>query len=189
MIETLQRNFVVTRGDRKMYYPFIVKAKFLKADLSKIPLIRLKAHIVETLWNGHPDFIDKISASQATPLILPTPRFVPDDPVCEFAKMSGYQGAQGGQHLSVQRYMLEYDPHTIAIEAPFWSKTHSCHVDIVRVFPEKIQMWDFKPKAHKETKANTQLWHQREIIKEQLKLFGQSIEFAYFDENGAHYLI
>jgi hypothetical protein len=189
MIETLQRNFVVTRGNSKMYYPFIVKAKFLKAELSKVFLVRLKAHLVEVLWHGHPDFIDKISASQASPLILPKPRFVKDDPVSEFAKMSGYNGAQNSQHLTVQRYMLDHDPHTIAIEIPFWSETHSCHVDIIRVFPEKIQFWDFKPKAHKETKATTQLWHQKEMVKSQLKLFGQSVEFAYFDENGAYYLI
>ena len=76
-------------------------------------------------------------------------------------------------HMKVQRFMLEHDQHTVAMEVPVWLMPEEFgsfsgrfdseypltgHIDLVRVEDGKIWVWDYKPGAIREKYAATQTY-------------------------------
>lgn len=91
-------------------------------------------------------------------------------------------------HTRVEKYLLENDPHTIAVEVPVWSysKGLSGFIDVLRVtdFPEeKIQILDFKPN-NSEHGVGEQLQRYRTLLSERMMIPRQEIDIGYFSEKG-----
>lgn len=99
-------------------------------------------------------------------------------------------------HLKVQRFMLENDDKTIAIEVPIWLshnefsqyfslfKTReplSGHIDIIRIEDGKIWVWDYKPNALSEEFATTQTFFYALMLSVRTNISLEKFRCGYFD--------
>jgi hypothetical protein len=186
-MEEIIRNFKTIRNGREMIYPFTTFSCVFMETPADENLRKVYRYLADLIVNGRPDFSGKISASQTKPLIINTSQSHCE--LVDYAKKADYRGRQNGQHYCTQRYLLENDPHTIAVEIPVWNDNMSGHIDILRVFKNRIQIADFKPKAGMEKKAATQLHNYREMLSERLNIARSYFECVYFDELYSYYLI
>lgn len=126
---------------------------------------------------------------------------VPCNDVCRLAKEGLEWGLQGTAHGNVQLHMLKNDSKTIGVEIPLWldenelkeynlefneSGAISGHIDIVRIEDDKIWIWDFKPKAHKEKYADMQVLMYAIILSHRTGLPLDDFRCGYFDENTSY---
>lgn len=103
-------------------------------------------------------------------------------------------------HSQVQMYMLENDNHTVAMEIPLWLEKHELenykkiidqtrpltgHIDVLRVEGDKIWIWDYKPKAHKEKFASTQVYFYALMLSRRTNLPLSHFRCGYFDDRTA----
>lgn len=178
--DELQRRFKVVREGRTLIYPFTCFADvFTKPD-------RLSLYLRDIIIYGAPT-AEKISVTSQTPFVVPVEQTSTE--FTDFARAANYHGTQRYQHDMVQRYMMENDPHTVAVEIPVWDDEYLGHIDIIRRFEDKIQVLDFKPEAHKEKTAGCQVKRYIMLLSKRLKLPLSSFEGYYFDDKWSYILI
>ena len=100
-------------------------------------------------------------------------------------------------HSKVEVYMLERDNKTIAVEVPIWlnhdelklfnklfstEEPLSGHIDILRIEDNKIWIWDYKPKAHKEKYAHVQTLFYAIMLSKRTGIDLKHFKCGYFDE-------
>ncbi|MFH1127538.1 MAG: PD-(D/E)XK nuclease family protein [archaeon] len=114
------------------------------------------------------------------------------------ATMDTYRTA----HSKVQVYMLKKDRNTIAIEVPLWLDSFeyprfrdlfgcdgalSGHIDVLKVLDNKIQILDYKPKAHKEKYAATQTYFYALMLATRTGIPLEKMECGYFDDSTSYF--
>ena len=111
--------------------------------------------------------------------------------LCELAEESEYVGKGSAMHDTVQNYLIQKDPSTIAVEVPVYDEERSGFIDIVRFVNGRIQILDFKPNAHKENhfKVLTQLTHYRKLLAKKLEASEFLFDCGYFDKDNFYLLI
>lgn len=117
-----------------------------------------------------------------------------NSPFVELAKGAQYKGWGNQQHKIVQRYFLNNDPDTIAVEVPVWDKEKEIAgcIDILRVDTArgKVQILDFKPEAHKcVNQAMTQVHYYKEMLIKCAGVPRGAVECYSFDDNRCYSLI
>jgi hypothetical protein len=108
-------------------------------------------------------------------------------------KMDRYKA----NHSKVEVFMLERDNKTVAVEVPIWltydelelydtlfstKEPLSGHIDILRIEDEKIWIWDYKPKAHKEKYAHVQTLFYAIMLSKRTGIDLKHFKCGYFDE-------
>lgn len=103
-------------------------------------------------------------------------------------------------HSKVQTFMLEHDKSTIAMEIPIWLMPNELagyeilfkskeiltgHIDILRIGDEKIWIWDYKPSAHKEKYASTQIFFYAYMLSKRTGIPLHRFMCGYFDKHFA----
>ena len=104
-------------------------------------------------------------------------------------------------HAKVQNFMLELDDKTVAMEVPLWFTPEEMnqyapllqtndpltgHIDVLRMEDGKIWVWDFKPNAHKEKYAHTQVSFYALMLSKRTGIPLEQFRCGYFDENIAY---
>lgn len=104
-------------------------------------------------------------------------------------------------HSKVQLFMLENDNETIAIEVPIWlnSDEINCynelfgsdepltgHIDVLSIEDGKIWVWDYKPNAHKEKYADTQVYFYSIMLSKRTGIPLEHFRCGYFDWDRAY---
>lgn len=104
-------------------------------------------------------------------------------------------------HPRVQSFMLENDGKTIAMEVPIWLEHHEIddftslfktfqpltgHIDILRIDDNKIWIWDYKPNAHKEKFASTQVFFYALMLSKRTSIPLENFRCGYFDSSYAY---
>ena len=104
-------------------------------------------------------------------------------------------------HSKVQMFMLENDTKTIAVEIPIWlysdeiedyhqtfksKETLTGHIDVLRLEGGKIWVWDYKPNAHREKYASTQVYFYALMLAKRTGLSLRNFRCGYFDHNNAY---
>jgi hypothetical protein len=118
-------------------------------------------------------------------------------PLCSMAAASLTFGGEKTPHTAVELGLLQADKHTISVEVPLWLDSHelhgyeslfdstealSGHIDILRVENNKIWIWDYKPGAHKERWAATQLNCYATMLATRTGVPLEHFMCGYFDE-------
>lgn len=96
-------------------------------------------------------------------------------------------------HMNVQMFMLAYDTETVAIETPVWLEKDEnfvdCdeasltgHIDLLRIEDDTIWVWDYKPNAHREKTAESQVFLYATMLSRRGNIALQNIQCGYFDE-------
>lgn len=186
-MEKIIRQFKVLRGDREIIYPFTTYPIIFLRNFyeENSPLGKLTNHLRETFMNGVPSE-DKKSVTELSPVVVAVKKR--ESELVEFAKKADYRNRQNQQHACVQNHLLDFDSKTIAIEIPVWDELTMGHIDIIRVVGDKIQVVDFKPNAHKETKAGSQVLRYILLLMKHLDLPMRIFEGVYFDDCNAYFL-
>lgn len=104
-------------------------------------------------------------------------------------------------HSRVQVFMLERDNKTLAVEVPIWlhpdeldgyskifksSEPLTGHIDVLRLEGDKLWVWDYKPNAHKEKYAATQVYFYALMLAKRTNINLGSFRCGYFDNNRAY---
>ena len=104
-------------------------------------------------------------------------------------------------HSRVQMFMLEHDSNTVAMEVPLWlyhyelegyqeifnsTECLSGHIDVLRVDDGKIWIWDYKPNAHKEKYADTQVYFYSIMLSKRTGIPLEHFRCGYFDDKYAY---
>jgi len=126
------------------------------------------------------------SVSSGSKLVVNVERRPSD--LCEFAANAQYQEREHWQHRAVQEDLLKLDPKTIATEIPVYDDEWVGHIDIIRWVDGMIEIADFKPNAHKETKAAGQIFRYRNLLAKALNIPAESIRACYFDDKNAYFI-
>jgi len=120
--------------------------------------------------------------------------------VCDLARagleMNNYKTA----HSNVQMFMLQNDNRTISIEVPIWLMDTELsnfqtllntrdvltgHIDALRVEDGNIWVWDYKPNAHKEKFASTQVNFYSLMLSKRTGIPLEKFRGGYFDDEHA----
>jgi len=171
------------RSDFVQIFPFTTYSLIFddqfKADNPKLALLFL--YLERMFLDGIPQR-DK-SASKMPELMIGT-RELFNHEFSKMAKLADYRGAGNRQHAIVENYFMENHPDAIAIEFPLFNDEMTAFGDILLATesPFQITVLDFKPNAHKERTAATQLYHIRELLSEMSGIDRSKIECLYFDE-------
>lgn len=103
-------------------------------------------------------------------------------------------------HSKVQVFMLENDKSTIGVEVPIWLEPDEIsnfkelfkeelpltgHIDVLRVDNNKIWIWDYKPNAHKEEYAVTQVYFYALMLSKRTGIPLKDFRCGYFDDKYA----
>ena len=106
-------------------------------------------------------------------------------------------GKYNSNHSKVEVFMLNNDPHTLAVETPIWlentemtgfedlfqeNKPLSGHIDLLRMEDNKLWVWDFKPNAAKEKYATTQTFFYAMMLSQRTKIPLKNFMCGYFDD-------
>lgn len=186
-MDKVQRQFTVKRGDRKVMYPFTTYSVIFQAGLENQIHNALYKYLASVLVEGCPEAETKRSVTSEPVLVVPTKQ-VKDSDLSLLTQKVSYKGNGKYQHDIVQGFFLDNDPHSLAIEIPVWDNELLGHIDLIRLFHDKIQVCDFKPKAHKETKAASQVHRYIDLLSRATWLPRHLFEGVYFDEQYAYYL-
>lgn len=104
-------------------------------------------------------------------------------------------------HAKVQNFMLERDQKTVAMEVPLWLTPQEMqpfsslfgttspltgHIDVLRIEDGNIWIWDFKPRAHKEKYAQTQVFFYAVMLSQRTGIPLEHFRCGYFDEHIAY---
>ena len=104
-------------------------------------------------------------------------------------------------HSKVQVFMLENDNNTIAMEVPIWLHHKelelynslfgtdlplSGHIDVLRIEDGKIWVWDYKPNAHREKYASTQVYFYALMLSTRAGVDLDHFRCGYFDDKFAY---
>jgi len=112
------------------------------------------------------------------------------------ARMGLMDSKERTAHTKVQCYMLEKDTKTIAVEVPIWLESNELdiyeelfqsgeqltgHIDLVGIDGGKIWIWDYKPNAHKEKYASTQIYFYALMLSKRTGISLDNFRCGYFD--------
>jgi len=104
-------------------------------------------------------------------------------------------------HSNVQVFMLQNDSSTLGVEIPIWMHSDelecyqkmfgseeplSGHIDLLRMEDGKIWIWDFKPNAHKEKYATTQVYFYALMLSRRTGIPLDKFMCGYFDQDIAY---
>ena len=104
-------------------------------------------------------------------------------------------------HMNVQMFMLSYDSKTIAIEVPLWILPEEYekfnelfdsklpltgHIDVLRIEDGKIWIWDYKPNAHREKYAMTQVYFYALMLSKRTGIPLEDFRCGYFDDKDTY---
>lgn len=121
---------------------------------------------------------------------------IPGHELCSLATISLAMDSQRSAHTAVEVGLLQADSKTISVEVPLWLDPHeqrgyeelfqssgplSGHIDILRYENGKIWIWDYKPGAHKEKWAATQLNCYATMLAARTGLALENFMCGYFD--------
>lgn len=121
--------------------------------------------------------------------------------VCSLADIGLNLDEYKTAHSKVQIFMLQNDNKTLAVEVPLWllpnelefAKQHlnynqplTGHIDALRIEDSKIWIWDFKPNAHKEKYASTQVYFYALMLSKRTNIPLDNFMCGYFDEKLAY---
>lgn len=186
-MDKIVREFKVMREDREMIYPFTTFSCILDEITYQNELKnKLFAYLRTVFLKGMPPVEDRISVTERPPIVVKVENRKCD--LVDFAKKADYRDRWKFQHPVLQKYMLDNDPYTIATEVPIYDEKFSGHIDLIRLFPSKIQVPDFKPEAHKERKAGSQIYTYILMLGRALKLPLSCFEGVYFDDKNSYFL-
>lgn len=186
-MDKIIREFKVLREDRQMIYPFTTYSCVLDSPPGDNRLReKVFTYLRSVFLSGCPSLDGKVSVTERPPIMVRVERR--NSELTDLALKSDYRLRGSFQHSFVQKYFLENDPYTIATEVPVWDDKFSGHLDFLRIFPEKIQVPDFKPDAHKEKKAGSQIYSYIILLAKALKLPLSSFEGVYFDDRNSYFL-
>lgn len=191
-MDKIIRTFKVNRGGREVEYPFTTYSMILGSRREKpeeTPLAHnikscLIAYLREVFVQGVPSKLDR-SVTDLSPIVTQIKQ-IPKSDLVDLAKAAEYHGSGNQQHERVQKYFMENDPYTIATEVPVWNSDTLGHIDILRLFAEYIEVDDFKPKAHLETKAASQVIRYVSMLSKQLGLPLRYFKARYFDDQNCY---
>lgn len=185
-MDKITREFTVRRGEANVIYRFSTYPYIFTAK-SKSPVVNAAFKYLQKVFiEGVPDVSNCKSVTQGNPLIIPTIKVQSD--MIEHAIKADYRNCGRGQHHRVQQQMLKYDRHTVAIEVPVFNGELSGHIDILRIFPEHIEVADFKPLAHKERKAASQVFRYITLLAAAMELPISKFQGFYFDDRSCFQL-
>jgi len=116
--------------------------------------------------------------------------------VCELAKNALNMNIEKTPHTKVQLHFLEQDNKTIASEVPVWiqpkelkelkiDKILTGHIDLIRIEDNKIWVWDYKPRAHEEKYASTQVYFYTLMLSKRTGIPIENFRCGYFDDKNA----
>lgn len=122
----------------------------------------------------------------------------------DLAKRSREHDSVKGRHENLQKYFLDNDRKTIAVEVPLWAESNEFknksyekvfktsesmtgHIDLVRYAsgPDKksrVEIWDYKPGAYNEKYATTQVFLYAFMLSVRTGIVLSNISCGYFDE-------
>jgi len=118
--------------------------------------------------------------------------------VCKLAEHGLNNAHYGTAHTNVQMFMLQHDCSTIGVEVPVWleskeletfEKVFGCkeplsgHIDAVRIEDGKVWVWDYKPNAHLEKYATTQVFFYALMLSRRTGISLDKFMCGYFDED------
>lgn len=123
--------------------------------------------------------------------------------VCGFAKngLMVNKNRFKDNHSKVQLFMLENDNDTVAIEVPIWLNPHEVeqynsifgsdepltgHIDVIGIEDGNIWVWDYKPNAHKEKYADTQVYFYALMLSKRTGIALDKFRCGYFDWEKAY---
>lgn len=124
----------------------------------------------------------------------------PGHEVCQLAQKGLEIDKKLSAHSKVQLFMLERDDKTLAVEVPLWlmpdeletynqifesDEPLTGHIDALRVEDGKIWIWDFKPGAHKEKYAATQVYFYAYMLSKRTSIPLDNFRCGYFDNDTA----
>lgn len=175
-----QRLFTKRRGNVETVYMFTAKNSFLE---SNTPLSRYCQKVLLEGLNVNAEN----SASQMPTGLINKERI--EHELTRYATEANYVGKGKEQHSIVQEYLINNDDHTVIYELPLNDGKVSCFIDLIRVTEGFIEVWDFKPKAHQEKHACTQVYHNMRLLAQILKIPFSQIKGGYFDKDNAYKLI
>jgi len=190
MSSLITRQIVVQRGEREMVYPFTTFSSVFTESDGDTPAAKLMRYLAHAFTCELPDLSNAASISQMSELVLTT-RHEKDADLSSMAMAANFIGKGQQQHPIVQEYFIKNDPYTIAYEVPVWSEDGavSGHIDLLRILaPDRIQLPDFKPNAHRERKAASQVFRYRDLLAKAAGIPTSCIEACYFDERNTYFL-
>lgn len=154
------------------------------------PLLqKLYNYFQKLIIDGVPEHPGRKSISAGNKLMVEVEKR--DSDLCGFAMDADFKRQEKFQHRLVELEFMRNDPNTIATEIPVYNDEWSGHIDLLRVIDggKRLQLPDFKPNAHKETKAASQVYRYKKVLCEVLKISEDLVDACYFDENNSYFLI
>lgn len=125
-----------------------------------------------------------------------------DHPVIRLAEAGLANPEFRTAHSNVQVFMLKHDTHSVAVEVPIWMEqgemgSHadkfdkegalSGHIDVLRIEEDnKVWVWDYKPNAHREKWAATQVYYYAKMLSKRTALPLQNFRCGWFDDKKAY---
>lgn len=186
MSDRITRIFKVKRGTREMDYVFETYSIIFNRKIfpEKSNYWKLQEYLRDVFMEGYPARDKKESVSQMKELILETTCI--DSPLVKHLNSSNYYNSVNKQHEIAQKYLLNNDDATFAVEIPVWDEETHGFIDVIRCLPDdKINIFDFKPNAIKETKAASQVRRYAQLLSKKTGIPLQDIICSYGD--GSHY--
>jgi hypothetical protein len=196
--EIISRVFTTTRKytDKQgveqeftLIYPFKTYSVIWDELPRENPLLaKLYLYFQQLIMEGVPEKAGRKSVSTGKKLLIDVEKRKSD--LTGLAFDADYQRQQNNQHKLVELHFMKNDPYTIATEIPVYNDEWMGHIDILRVIDggKRLQLPDFKPNAHKETKAASQVYRYKKLLCEILDISPDLIEAGYFDENNAYFI-
>jgi hypothetical protein len=120
--------------------------------------------------------------------------------VCGLAEAGLERNNYSTAHSNVQMFMLQNDNKTISIEVPIWlldtehpqyqqifqsSEVLTGHIDALRIEDGHVWIWDYKPNAHKEKYASTQVNFYALMLSKRTGIPLEMFKCGYFDDEHA----
>jgi len=186
--ELLTRKFLVERSNGfTMSYPFTTYSCIWKLPSDPL-LAKLYTYFQRLFLEGiNGNIIEgKKSVSGGRKLILEIENRKSE--LCDLASEADFERSERYQHRIVEEYMLRHDPHTIATEIPVYDDEWVGHIDQIRIIKDRLQVCDFKPNAHKETKAASQVFRYRALLSARTGIPVEKIDACYFDDKSCYFL-
>ncbi len=118
--------------------------------------------------------------------------------LCDWTRLGleKYSERYDTAHSQVQVFMLENDDRTVAVEVPLWLEAEEVefyqslfktnepltgHIDLLRIEDNKIWVLDYKPNAHLEKFAATQVYFYALMLSKRTKISLEKFRCGYFD--------
>jgi hypothetical protein len=185
--ERISRLFETQRGDFTMYYPFATFSYIFTKQENPL-LQKLCNYFQQLIIEGKPDSEGRKSVSAGKMLANITLKQDNSHPLIDFAKDSDYRNRERFQHKAVQSHLMKFDDKMIAQEIPVWDDDWIGHIDGLRFMGDHIELFDFKPNAHKEKKASSQVYRYRNLLSKRTGIPEASIKTCYFDDTNLYFL-